>query len=123
MRGKYLESSQVGYVHALSILRKCLQRRLYGSCTTTRLSICTDIVLQEAKSGEIELDGDELLVVEAMIRAIYEADYAVVEQNEEFLENPLIFHAKARHSSNFLFRIWPQECVEVGELTYNRSTQ
>lgn len=29
-----------------------------------------------------------------MIRAIYEADYSLVEKNESFLENPLVFHAK-----------------------------
>jgi hypothetical protein len=31
-----------------------------------------------------------------MIRAIYEADYAVIEQKDAYLENPLVFHAKAR---------------------------
>lgn len=33
-----------------------------------------------------------------MIRAIYEANYTSAEKNENFLENPLIFHAKVRHT-------------------------
>jgi len=50
--------------------------------------------MQEAKSGEIKLAGDEPLVVEAMLRALYEGDYVGIEEKEEFLENPLVFHAK-----------------------------
>lgn len=36
--------------------------------------------------------------LEAMIRAIYEADYTSGEKNENFLDNPLIFYAKIRHT-------------------------
>jgi len=48
----------------------------------------------EAKSGEIKLAGDEPLVVEAMLQALYEGDYVGIEEKEEFLENPLVFHVK-----------------------------
>jgi len=50
--------------------------------------------MQEANSGVIKLPDDEPLVVEAMLRALYEEDYIEIEKEEEFLENPLVFHAK-----------------------------
>ncbi|OXV07803.1 hypothetical protein Egran_04433, partial [Elaphomyces granulatus] len=55
---------------------------------------CEDNAWKEAKSGEIKLAGDEPLVVEAMLQALYDGDYVGIEEKEEFLENPLVFHAK-----------------------------
>jgi len=64
-------------------------------CTHSKFFVkACDGKFMEAKSGEIILAGDEPLVVEAMLQALYEGDYVEIEEKEEFLENPLVFHAK-----------------------------